>query len=92
MKEVIVYAETKKNNSDKKIYASMARMYGNNKCTSVNFGNSSQLTYWILDYGSTNHMTSGVSGFIPGQLKDADKRIGVADRHQVTAKQKDKYK
>ena len=32
------------NNSDQKIYASMARMSGNDKCPSENFGDSSQLT------------------------------------------------
>ena len=31
----------RKNNSDQKIYASMTRMYGNDKCPSENFGESS---------------------------------------------------
>ena len=44
-------------NSAQKIYASMARMSGNDECTSGNFGDSSQLTNWILDHGATCHMT-----------------------------------
>ena len=55
-----------KNNSDQNIYASMARMYGNYKCSSGNFGDGSQLTYWILDSGATCHMTPEVSDFITG--------------------------
>ena len=50
-----------KNNSDKKIYAYMGRMYGNEKCPSGNFGDSSQLTNWILDSGTTCHMTLEVT-------------------------------
>ena len=46
-----------KNNSNQKIYASMARMSGNDECTSECFGDSSQLTNWILDSGATCHMT-----------------------------------
>ena len=49
-----------KNNSDQKIYASMARMSGNDECTSGNFGDSSQLTNWILDSGATCHMAPEV--------------------------------
>ena len=55
---------------------------------SVKYGDSSQLTNWILDSGATCHMTSEVSDFIPGTLEDTDKYIEVADRHHVTAKQK----
>ena len=46
-----------KNNSDQKIYASMAHMSSNDECTSGNFGDSSQLTNFILDSGATCHMT-----------------------------------
>ena len=45
-----------KNNSDQKIYASMARMSDNDECPGENFGESSQLTNWILDSGATCHM------------------------------------
>ena len=38
-----------KNNSDQKIYAFMARMYGNDEFPSENYGDSSQSTNWILD-------------------------------------------
>ena len=76
------------NNSDQNIYESMARMYGNDNFSSGNFGDSSQLTNWILDSGATCHMTSENSDFIPGLLEDTDKNIEVADGHQVTVKQK----
>ena len=51
----------------------MVRMSGNDKCPSENFGDSSQLTNWILDYGATFHMTPEVSDFITGSLEDTDK-------------------
>ena len=57
-----------KNNSDRKIYASMARMSGNDKCPSENFGDGLQLTNWILDPGAMCHMTPEVSDFISGSL------------------------
>ena len=49
--------DNSENNSDQKIYASMARMSGNDEFPSEHFGDSSQLTNWILDSGSTCHMT-----------------------------------
>ena len=52
------------------------------------YGDSSQLTNWILDSGATCHMTPEVTDFIPGSLEDTDKFIEVADGHHVTAKQK----
>ena len=57
-----------KNNSDQNIYISMAQMYGNDESPSGNFGDSSQLTNWILGSGATYHMTPEVSDFIPGLL------------------------
>ena len=66
----------------------MARMSSNGERSSGNYGKSSQLTNWILDSGTTCHMTPEVSYFIPGSLEDTDKYIEVADRHHVTAKQK----
>ena len=63
-------------------------MSGNDKCPSGNFGDTSQLTYWIVDSGATCDMTPEVSDFIPGSLEDTDKHIEVADGHHVTAKQK----
>ena len=55
---------------------------------SVKYGDSSQLTNWILDSGATYHMTPEFSDFIPGSLEDTDKYIEVEDGHHVTAKQK----
>ena len=57
-----------KNNSNQKIYAYMACMSGNDEYTSGNFGDSLQLTNWILDSGATCHMTPEVSDFISGLL------------------------
>ena len=70
----------------------MACMSGNDECPSGNFGDSFKLTNWILDSGSTCHMTLEVSDFISGSLEDTDKNIEVADRHHVMAKKKYKYK
>ena len=52
------------------------------------YGDSSQLTNWILDSGATCHMTPEVTDFIPGSLEDTDKFIEVADGHHGMAKQK----
>ena len=62
-----------KDNDDHKIYASMARMSSNDERKSVKYGESSQLTNWILDSGATCHMTPEISDFIPGSLEDTDK-------------------
>ena len=88
MKKVIVHATTSKNNNDHRIYESMARMSSNDKRKSEKYGDSSQLTNWVLDSSAMCHMTPEVSDFIPGSLEDTDKYIEVADRHHVTAKQK----
>ena len=64
-----------KNKSDQKIYASMARMSGNNGCPSGHFGDTSQLTNWIFDSGATCHITPEVSDLIPGSLEVTDKYI-----------------
>ena len=45
------------NNRDQKIYASMARMSVNDECPSGNYGDSLQLTNWVLDSGATCYMT-----------------------------------
>ena len=74
--------------NDLKVYASMARMSSDDKHKSKDYGDSSQLTNWILDSGATCHMTPEVTDFIPGSLEDTDKFIEVADGHHVTAKQK----
>ena len=66
----------------------MSRMSSNGERPSENYGDSSQLTNWILYLGATCHMTPEVSDFIRGSLEDTDKYIEVADGHHVTAKQK----
>ena len=76
------------NKNDHKIYASTARTSGDDERKSVKYGDSSQLTNWILDLGATCHMTPEVADFVPGSLEDTDKYIEVADVHHVTEKQK----
>ena len=66
----------------------MAQMSRDDEHKSGKYGNSSQLTIWILDLGATCHMTPEVTDFIPGSLEVTDKFIEVADGHHVTAKQK----
>ena len=66
----------------------MARMSSDDKRENKDYGNSSQLTNWILDSGATCHMALEVTDFIPGSLEDTDKFIEVADGHHVTAKKK----
>ena len=39
------------NYNDQRIYASMARMSSDDECKSVKYGDSLQLTNWILDSG-----------------------------------------
>ena len=53
------------NNNYQKIYAYMARMSDNDKSLSRDFGDSLQLTNWILDSGATCHMTPHVLGLFP---------------------------
>ena len=64
----------------------MAHMSDNGKCSGRDFGDSSQLTNWILDSGATCHMMPQVLDFIPGLLEDMDKHIEVADGHHVKEK------
>ena len=45
------------NNDNHKIYAYMARISSNDERSSEKYGDSSQLTNWILDSGATYHMT-----------------------------------
>ena len=66
----------------------MARMSSDDECKSVKYGDSSQLTNWILDSGATCHMTPEVSDFISITLEYTDEYNEVADGHHVMAKQK----
>ena len=77
--------------NDHKIYTSMARISSDEKRESKDYGDSLQLTNWILNSGATCHMTPEVTDFIPGSLEDTDKFIEVADGHHVTAKKKVQY-
>ena len=56
------------NNYDHKIYAFMAQMYSNDEHSSDKYGDSLQLTNWILYSGATCHMTPEVLDLIPGSL------------------------
>ena len=70
----------------------MACMSGNDKCPSGNFGDISQLTNWILDYGATCHMTPYFSGFIPGSLEDTENILKLMADITSQQNKKDKYK
>ena len=63
-------------------------MSGNAKSSSRDLGDSSLLINWVLNPGSTCHMTPQVLDFIPGSLEDTDKYIEVVDWHNIMAKQK----
>ena len=80
--------QQQQNNNNHKIYASIERMSSDDERSSEKYGDSSQLTNWILDSGATCHMTPEVSDFIPGSFEDTGKYIEVADGHHVMAKQK----
>ena len=67
--------DNSKDDNDHKIYAYMARMSSDDEHKSGEYGDSSQLTNWILDTGVTCHMTPEVTDFIPGSLEDTDKFI-----------------
>ena len=66
----------------------MERMYDNDDCHGRNFGDSFQLTNWILDSGATCQMTPGVLDFIPGLLYNTDQQIEFSDGNPVMAKPK----
>ena len=70
VKEIIMHfrknVTTEKNNNDQKIYVFIARISDNDEYPSRYFGDSLQLTNWILDSEATCHMTTKVSDFIPG--------------------------
>ena len=61
----------------------MAQMYGNDKSSSRDFSDISQLTYYILNSRETRHMKPQISDFISGPLEDTDKYIEVAEGNYV---------
>ena len=65
----------------------MARMSSNAERLGRNYGDSSQLTNWILNSGVTCHMTPHISDFITGSLVETDKYIEVSDGRFGTEKQ-----
>ena len=71
--------DNNKNDDDHKIYAYMAQMSSDDERKCVKYGDSSQLTNWILDSGATCHMTPEVLDFISGTLLVTDKCFEVAD-------------
>ena len=62
------------------IYVSMVRMSTNAESHRINYGDSSQLTNWILESDATCNMTPEISDFIPESLEETDKYIEVAYR------------
>ena len=70
----------------------MARMSSDDERKSVKYGDSLQLTNWILDSGATCHIIPDISYFIIDLLDNTDKHIAVADGHHVMAKQKGQVK
>ena len=65
----------------------MAHIYTNVESPKRNYGDSLQLTNWILDSGETFHMTPDISNFIPGSLVETDKYIEVSDGNFVAERQ-----
>ena len=66
----------------------MAQMSGNGKSFSRDFGDSSQLTNWILYSRATCRMNPQVSDFIPGLLEDTEIYIEFADGYNITENEK----
>ena len=62
-------------------------MSTNAEITRSNYGDSSQLTNWILYSGATCNTTPEILDFILGSFLETDKYIEVADGNFVTVKQ-----
>ena len=67
----------------------MARMSSNEESLKGYFGDSPQLTNWILDSGVTFLMTPDISDVIPVSLVETDKYIKVIDGNFVTEKKQE---
>ena len=65
-------------------------MSSNDEFPSEHFGDSSQLTDWILDSGATCHMKPEVSDLIPGSLEDTENTLKL--RMDITSQRNKKYK
>ena len=53
----------------------MAQMSSDDKRENKDYGDSSQLTKWVLNSGTKCHMTPEVTDLIPVSLEDTDKFI-----------------
>ena len=53
----------------------MAQMFSDDERESKDYGDSSQLTNWILDSGAIFHMMPEVSDLIPVSLEDTDNTL-----------------
>ena len=58
-----------------KMYMSMVPMSSNAESPRRNYGDTSELTDWVLDPSATCYMTPEISDFIPGSLTETDKYI-----------------
>ena len=65
-KKVNCACDNGEDSDDHKKYASIARIFSDDKRKSVKYGDSSQLTNCILDSEATCHMTPEVLDFILG--------------------------
>ena len=65
-------------------------MSSNDERKSVKYGDSSQLTNWILDLGETCHMTPEVSDFIPVSLEHTENTLKL--RKDITSRRNKKVK
>ena len=70
----------------------MARMSSNAVNLERYFGDSLQLTNWILDSGVTCHMEPDIFYIILVSLMETDKFVEVADGNFVTEKKHKKFK
>ena len=76
------------NDNNQKIYAYIACILDNDESKRRYFGDSSQMTSWLLDSGATRHIIPQVLGLILVSLENTNKHIEFADGHHVTTKQK----
>ena len=75
-----------------KIHLYVAPMSSNAERTRRYFGDSSQLTNWIVDSGETCHITPDISNNIPGSLVETDKYVEVSYRYFSQRNKEEKFK
>ena len=64
----------------------MVKISLNKESLKRDFGDSPQLTKWVLDSGEACHMTPEVSNFVPVLLIETVIYIKVVDENYITAK------